>query len=285
MRQVIFTVDVELSAEEFERDNDKSYFQEFDGVENGMSAINLNYTELMNRQLEYARICEADHKVFSRDETYAIWFYSLMRQLDPDISHQQVINLYKLYCIGQLKEYDEILYLDLDVVVNTDDNFFEHWDLSQGMVMAENHRGQISTIHPMESINRITPAPDKRSVETKYAMAHTLLMMDGSERKPVVWNTGVIGCAYNHIEKLDIFGDDFSSICKTLVNCRKETGWYNQENFCINNEAILAYLTQSKDVPVWVMGEDWHNIYDDMGELIPSAHFIHCVNKRFEDVL
>ena len=285
MRRVVFTIDIELSPEEFERDNDKSYFQDFDGVENGMSAINLHYTELVYRQLEYARICEADYKIFKRDENYAL-IYSWLKGLDPELSHQQAINMYKLHCFDKLKDnYDEMLYLDLDVVVNTDDNFFEYWDLSQGMVMAENHRGQISTIHPMESINRIKPLPDKRSVETKYAMAHTLLMMDGSERKPIIWNTGVIGCTYDHIRKLDIFGDDFSSICKTLVNCRKETGWYNQENFCINNEAILAYLTQSKDVPVWVMGEDWHNIYDDMGELIPTAHFIHCVNKRFEDVL
>tara|TARA_Y100000593_G_C4223870_1_gene293358 strand:+ start:78 stop:935 length:858 start_codon:yes stop_codon:yes gene_type:complete len=285
MRQVIFTVDVELSAEEFERDNDKSYFQEFDGVENGMSAINLRYNELMERQLEYARMCEADHKVFKRDENYAL-IYSWLKGLDPELSHQQAINMYKLYCFDKLKDnYDKMLYLDLDVVVNTDDNFFEQWDLSQAMVMSENHRGHISTFYPMESINRIKPLPDKRSVETKYAMAHTLLMMDGSERKPIVWNTGVIGCTDRQIRKLDIFGDDLNSICKTLVNCRKETGWYNQENFCINNEAILAYLTQSKDVPVWVMDEDWHNIYDDMGELIPTSHFIHCVNKRFEDVL
>ena len=78
MRRVVFTIDIELSAEEFERDNDKSYFQEFDGVENGMSAINLHYNELMERQLEYARICEADHKVFKRDENYAL-IYSWLK--------------------------------------------------------------------------------------------------------------------------------------------------------------------------------------------------------------
>ena len=122
----------------------------------------------------------------------------------------------------------------------------------------------------------------------KYAMAHTLLLMDGITTKPTIWNTGVIGCAYSQIEKLGMFSNDFDDLCESILDCRNISGLYNQElqsSFCLNNEALLSYLTIAKEIPVQQLSEDWHNIYDDIGELIPTAHLIHCVNKRFEEIL
>ena len=50
-----------------------------------------------------------------------------MKELVPDMSEYDVVNFYKIWCMEELvkDEYDNALYLDFDVVCNTEVSFFD----------------------------------------------------------------------------------------------------------------------------------------------------------------
>ena len=57
----------------------------------------------------------------------------------PFITTYNIVNFYKLKLLYELsKTYDEILYLDFDVVCLTKDNFFDNWDLDKGIAVFDN---------------------------------------------------------------------------------------------------------------------------------------------------
>ena len=55
-------------------------------------------------------------------------FYNRFRKDHPEITTYNIVNFYKLdllYTFSQM--YDEVLYLDFDVVPMTNENFFKVW--------------------------------------------------------------------------------------------------------------------------------------------------------------
>jgi hypothetical protein len=56
-----------------------------------------------------------------------------------ELTGYEIVNFYKIYLLDKLaEEYDEILYLDFDAIPVTNDNFFEYWDLTKGVVVLKN---------------------------------------------------------------------------------------------------------------------------------------------------
>ena len=54
----------------------------------------------------------------------------------PYLTTYNIVNFYKIHLLYKLaQEYDEVLYLDFDVVPMKSDNFFERWDLSKGIAI------------------------------------------------------------------------------------------------------------------------------------------------------
>ena len=96
--------------------------------------------------------------------------------------------------------YDEIVYLDFDVVPMHDDNFFEAWDLSKGIGIQHN-------THKVILMDEVTERSQTiRSPTAKYYNAQAMLLDRGLNPKHHVVNTGIIGASKEHIEKLKYFG-------------------------------------------------------------------------------
>ena len=92
-----------------------------------------HYEKLVYIKNEYAKLCNAEYRVYNND-TYYQKFKKKFDGFEFDI-----INLYKIYLWEELgKEYDNVLYLDLDVIPNTTANFFETFDMIKICVFSPN---------------------------------------------------------------------------------------------------------------------------------------------------
>ena len=88
------------------------------------SQLAKNYNALTHRQEEYAKKCGADYKVYKLDDMYKI-FLDNLDEYGVFETQYQCIQHYKHYMMRNLcNSYDEVLYLDLDVFINTDENIF-----------------------------------------------------------------------------------------------------------------------------------------------------------------
>ena len=290
--------------------------------------------ELIDRQEQYALDCFSDYRLIKHGLDYDL-FYDDLQKLDPDITHFQAINNYKiqlLYLHSFLHE--EILYLDSDVYVNTDKNIFDEFDFSKGLLLAPqeiqhkeflNLRDRVrwgpeyekfkedffegydwtkegksidevladlkikyESLCDVEPDDEVFYSPDPRSPLVKYAIAKSLLFLDGVTEEINIWNTGIIGAHKETLKQLDYFGEEFKSICNYIIDCKSEVdGLFDseiQKNFNLNNEAILSYFTKAFDIPVQKLSDEWHHMYNE-NILNKEAKFIHLINKRFEDVL
>ena len=92
-----------------------------------------HYDRLVDVKKEYAKHCNAEYRIYGND-TYYQKFKKKFDGFEFDI-----INLYKIYLWEELgKEYDNVLYLDLDVIPNTTENFFETFDMNKICVYSPN---------------------------------------------------------------------------------------------------------------------------------------------------
>ena len=119
MRRVIYSLYIDIQ-------NPVSHFE-------NQGKFNNNLNWLLDKQKRYADLCQADYVHFIYDDK----FIEYSKQFGPEISEYNIINFYKMHLLYQL-DYDEILYLDMDVIPVTDKNFFKVWDLKKGIaVMSE----------------------------------------------------------------------------------------------------------------------------------------------------
>ena len=102
------------------------------------------------------------------------------------------------------EQYDEILYLDFDVVTMHDDNFFEAWNLSKGIAIQHNTH---KVIIPMDAVTE--RCKTCRSPTTKYYNACLDVVRDLNPKHNVV-NTGIVGASKEYTKKLKYF-DNFDS--------------------------------------------------------------------------
>ena len=184
------------------------------------------------------------------------------------------INLYKIHLLEKLsRKYDEILYVDFDVIFNTNKNFFEKFDLKKGIVVKDQNH-EIIAKDPDN--NAIYEMP-KRCPTLKYFITKELLK--GKENN--VLNTGIIGAHKKHIKKLK-FLQRFNTISKKIEKLKDPLHFVRKEYYP-NNEAIFSYLLERYKIPYVLMDHDWHDIRDHLVIDRPFGHMIHFINKIFDD--
>ena len=83
--------------------------------------------DLLKCKQEYAKKCDADWIFFDK-----IGYVQSFQKKFSINTIYDAINLYKIYMFEELgKKYDNVLYLDFDVIPKTDKNFFDEVDLSK----------------------------------------------------------------------------------------------------------------------------------------------------------
>ena len=251
---------------------------------------------LIANKKAYAQKIGADFIHFERDEKYEA-FREDCKRVVPDMSEYNIVNFYKIWLAYYLVDegYDQVLYLDHDVVVNTPISFFAAFNLE--MAICCNYASELRD----EATERVLALPrthpenfvyNFRGHDAKYWNCHALLEEDGEDGKNDVYNTGILGASRATLEKLDYFSN-FEELLETMTFLKEDDlTMYPpqvQKSFGYDNETVFSYRVQSNQVPVYNLDTQyWHYKIDHehTGKketvLEDDPAFMHVINKDFK---
>ena len=275
MTRVIYSLYVDVPAKEHYGDS-KNWRDTPEKANITVDAFHKHYDRLVEVKQWYADRCAVDFKMFEYDEQF-ITFEKIFLKHYPMFTGYEVINFYKIHLLYELsKKYDEILYLDFDVVPLTDESFFDVWDLSKGICVYDNNSHVIKDVTVAQSI---------RSPSAKYFNCHAMLLENGLNPKNDVINTGIIGARKEDILKLDFFGK-FKDTIDLMTKLRKDTsGLYPQniiDMFRYDNETIFSFKKELNKVSIQWLDNQWHYFLDKQKFIPENVKLVHCICKDFD---
>tara|TARA_X000001316_G_C920907_1_gene35154 strand:+ start:338 stop:1225 length:888 start_codon:yes stop_codon:yes gene_type:complete len=243
-----------------------------------------HYDRLKQSHQWYSNSINVNYTLYEYDSQYKN-FHEWMKKTYPQINEYCIVNFYKIHLLYELaKDYDEILYLDFDVIPMTDLNFFDQWDLKKGLAILNNNddRGLLQK-HKIK-VNNIRGS--NRSPTAKFWNCRAMLFEEGFESHNDVYNTGIIGASKEHLSKLDYWGEFDKTI--ELMDYVKQDDLYPQhvlDMFGYDNETIWSYKVKTNNVLVQWLDTDWHYFFDNSYDWIPKkTKLVHTINKKFDVV-
>ena len=221
-------------------------------------------TKLEQVQKDYASFCKAD--------------YSLIETSETNYDKIQFDKLIKLQELSY--DYDEVLYLDFDVIPKTTTNIFDNFDTSKICVYnipreldAKKFKWELDddNFHPL-------------NVWVKCTIKKAMLLLDDITGTDALINTGVVLGSKESIKRLDWVGrlDECLEVYKEAC----EDNVYPDEVSRVwkpNNEAFFSYLIERYNIPMINIGISWNYILNqDITTYTDAVHFVHQVNKDFK---
>ena len=303
MQRVVYSLYIDIPKDEIDI-FDKNLLKEGDTPINinTKNKFKIHYGDLCASKEIYAKTCGADFKMFEYGPDYIVYANNLKEKY-PYLTTYNIINFYKIHLLYELgKTYDEILYLDFDVVPIEQQNFFKHWDLTKGIAVLNNNDRTIP-------IERVTDTSQTiRSPSSKYFNAQAMLFEKGLSTKNDVINTGIIGINKEHLDKLDYFNhfEDNLTLMKHLkiqireeVKINDETGTVKikkvndkyvtnifpekvRQYFGWDNETLFSVKLKENKVPVQWLDDKWHYFLYNQGFIPAETILCHTINKNFE---
>ena len=247
--------------------------------------------KLIEVKKEYAKNCNAEFRLYENDTTYDR-FRKKYEGFEFDI-----INLYKIYLWEKLgKEYDNVLYLDLDVIPNTTENFFETFDMNKICVYAPN--ATIDTWSQKDKKNykkgkvtweTIVSHKDKYSEYVKAMCKKAMLVVNNEiDTNYFIANTAILGGNSNAISQLK-YTDRLKDMMVVLNKAKDERffGEVVSNLFFENNEVFVHYLLDRYKLNWFNLPKEWHTYLMKKDEVTPeikNAKMIHLINKKFEEL-
>ena len=275
MKRVIYSLYVDVPAKEHFGDS-KNKHDTVDKANVTINAFKNHYDRLIDTKITYAEYCEADFVMFEYDDQYKTFERNFLKDY-PNFTGYEIINFYKIHLLYELsKKYDEVLYLDFDVIPFTDESFFDVWDLSKGICVYSNNDHVIKNVRVNHSI---------RSPSAKYYNCHAMLLEHGLNPKNDVINTGIIGARKEDIQKLDFFGK-FKDTIDLMTELRNDTsGLYPQniiDMFRYDNETIFSFKREVNNIEIQWLDDKWHYFLDKQKFIPKDTKLVHCICKDFD---
>lgn len=224
--------------------------------------------KLINCKKEYAEFCGADFILVDTNKNDFV-----------DIQFEK-IRLLEKYA----NSYDELLYLDFDVVPKKSArNIFEVHDTSKICMHPLNR--PLNALQMRRFLSRADF--DSQNMFIKNCAKKSMLIMDGIVGNESVYNTGVILGNSGIIKQLN-FTKQLDAMNELMEDIRDDHMYPNEIgiNFVPNNEVYISYLIEKNNIPYHNLSMNWNYILDDI-ETIPdsSADLYHCVSKEFELII
>ena len=195
-------------------------FTVYDDIENHTDinkasalAVEEYFDLLIKNKSDYAASIGADFKLYHN--TIGNWKTSLDTPFTTS-------NLYKHYLMDKIADdYDEVMYVDMDVIFNTTENVFTSIDLSKGIAVKDQD-DRIIDKDPFKALQR---SFGKRNPTLKYHITKDLLK--GKDNHVI--NTGVMIGRSEHIKLLEI-NKRLPSIAKRIQSYKNKS---------IDNERVV----------------------------------------------
>jgi len=274
MSKVIYSLYVNVPADEH-YGKSKNQHDTADKASITVNAFKKHYKKLIDCKKHYANIINADFIMFEQAQYQS--FEKNFKSDFPDLTGYEIINFYKIHLLYELsKKYDEILYLDFDVIPLTHESFFNAWDLSKGICVYSNN----DKVEKKSTTNHSI-----RSPSAKYFNCHAMLLEEGLNPDNDVINTGIICARKEDIIKLDFFGK-FKDTIDLMTKLRKDTsGLYPQnivDMFRYDNETIFSYKREVNNVDIQWLDNKWHYFLDNQKFIPEDTKIVHAISKDFD---
>ncbi len=267
MKRVIYSLYIDIPTDKLDQVVDsetKSQFKE-------------HYTRLIECKKKYAKDIGVEFILFEYDEKYK----QFAKTMPPEITDYNIVNFYKLHLLYELnKEYDEILYLDFDVVPMKSISFFNIFDLKKGIAIKHNN-------DLVKKIDQITDTSQSiRSPTSKYYNAQAMLIEKGFSPENDVINTGIIGINTEWLIRLRYFYG-FKKDLELMTEVKNDSDIFPERIrnfFGYDNETLFAVKLKQHKIPIQFLPEDWHYHFDKQGFIPDNIHLVHTINKDFDTV-
>ena len=274
MNRVIYSLYVNVPADEH-YGKSKNQHDTADKASITVNAFKKHYKKLIDCKKHYANIINADFIMFEHEDYQS--FEKSFKSDFPELTGYEIINFYKIHLLYKLsKKYDEILYLDFDVIPLTNESFFDVWDLSKGICVYSNN----DKVEKKSTTNHSI-----RSPSAKYFNCHAMLLEEGLNPDNDVINTGIICARKEDIIKLDFFGK-FKDTIDLMTKLRKDTsGLYPQnivDMFRYDNETIFSYKREVNNVDIQWLDNKWHYFLDNQKFIPEDTKIVHAISKDFD---
>ena len=284
MKRVIFSFYIDIPKEELD-----IFDKELPIIKNKKALpINLitknrlkkHYVRLLIQKQAYAKKLGYDFKLFEYGPDWILFEQKLKRE-HPYLTTYNIVNFYKIHLLYELaKQYDEVLYLDFDVVPMQNIDFFEHWDLTKGIAVLNNNDRVLVPENVTDSSTTI------RSPTAKFYNAQAMLFEKGLSTKNDVINTGIVGANAEHLNKLAYF-KDFDKNLKLMTDLTKESDLHPPrllKYFGWDNETLFAVKIKENNVPILWLDENWHYFFSSQKHIPQRVILCHTINKDFDTV-
>ena len=240
---------------------------------------------------KYAKTCRADYNLFTPTGNNYI-----------DIQFEKIIKFEEL-----CNEYDEILYIDFDIIPRTDISFFETENLTECIcchsikkklerpvhISHDNRRIMVpfslesETYESILEVIKLEGHCDPMNMYNKTCAKNAMLLLDGIIGSDLIVNTGVIGTSKKIIEELDFSSrlDECDSVFKEAVIDNIYPNMFSS-SWKRNNEIYFSYLVERYKIPLHEIGNKWNFIIDkSVSDITRAAYFVHQINKDFAAAL
>jgi len=239
-----------------------------------------NYSKLIACKKWYADQIGVPFIMFEYDVNFQLYKNELQKKY-PFITTYNVINFYKIKLLYELSQkYEEILYLDFDVVPLINENFFDVWNLDKGIAVLNNN----FKVKDMRAITEYSQTI--RSPTSKYYNSQAILLEKNLSPINDVINTGIIGINKNHLNNLKYF-DDFDDDIKMMTDLKNNYDIFPKkivDFFGYDNETLFSVKLKEHNVPVQWLDNKWHYFFDKELFIPEDVKLVHAINKRFDIV-
>lgn len=192
-------------------------------------------------------------------------------ELDKELEFTRT-NLHKHHLMLDLSDkYDEVMYVDMDVVFNTNLNVFTEHDISKGIHFKDTN----DEIYSKEKHSMLFGYLGLRNPTLKYHITKDLL--DGKDNNVI--NTGVIIGSSKHIKQLNFIENSKEAINK-INDLKNAKTAIIEKQYYPNNESIFSYIIEKYNIPYVILEDEWHNILNEKPKDV-KGHCLHFINKQF----
>ena len=284
MSKLIFDIHIDIPTAKLDTDLGPYGWDTMDRSARTKLEYNSHHDKLVQNKKDYAKHIDADYLHFGRDHRY-LTYLAMMQSKHPHLSEYLIINFYKHQLMRDLaEEYDQILYVDFDVVFQTQEDYFEAWDFQDGMhVWAMDYSEEAMAWDCSRKLHL-------RSMINKHFIAEAMLMEEYEVLETPVINTGIIGASWDWIKKLD-FPEYLDDMIRLIDHIKYDPDSMYPESiqstFDWNNEPLFTYLIQKRQVPLIHTNGTWNACVSESHDFTTPEHvaqvkIAHMINKRFD---
>jgi hypothetical protein len=271
-KKAIFSLYIEIPNNKFDLTDQKYHPTDIHNKSlKSQQAFKKYHNKLVSTKQQYATDVDADFYFFEYGDDFKDWTdYVLSLQ---DMTLYNVINFYKFDRLRWLMDrgYDEVLYLDFDVICNTNLNFFDECDLSTIHIPT-------SPLYP-ELVGKMLMNEGHlgfRAPEAKKLNTNLMLNEMGLGHQQDSFNTGIFGMNKYVYDRLNYF-EDFEYVVDMMCELKSDKTFPESVRQCLgfDNETVFGFRLTQRNMSFVDIDDDWHTLIKEQLRDFKFGHFLH----------